>query len=137
MPATTRVLGALTAIYGTAVIVRPSVLTRPLQLSGDVAALPRSVRLLTAAMGAGDLAIGLAMLIAPAGRPLTVAVSTRIAADVSDAVIFGAGLPTRTTKCKAVAAATAWGAASAASLLGNRTRPSLPATTGTPTIKEI
>jgi hypothetical protein len=119
MPTASRVLGVLTAAYGAAVVLRPSVLTGPLKLTGGGSP-ARPVRLLATAMGARDLAIGAAMAVAPEGRPLTVAVATRVAADVSDAVIFGTGSPDRETKLKAVAAALGWGALCAASLLGNR-----------------
>jgi hypothetical protein len=41
--------------------------------------------------------------LAPAGKALTVAVGSRVAADVSDAIVFGVVLPKRHLKIKAVA----------------------------------
>ncbi|GAA1959353.1 hypothetical protein [Amycolatopsis minnesotensis] len=121
MPSASKVLGVLTAAYGAAVLVRPATLTTPLDLDRG-RGVASSLAMLARAMGARDLAIGVAMAVAPAGKPATVAVGARVASDVGDAVIFGTGLAKRNLKVKAVTAASAWGALCAISLLGNRRR---------------
>ena len=60
-----RTLGALTALYGLATLVRPSIFAKPAGLSGDEP--PAPVGILVRAVGVRDVANGLAMATAPAG----------------------------------------------------------------------
>jgi hypothetical protein len=98
-----RALGAVTAVYGATVIVRPELLTKPSDLAAT-SDMKSAVR----AVAARDLASGLAMTFAPVGRSLRVALAIRIASDLSDAIIFGAKLPTQVARRKAAAAALLW-----------------------------
>ncbi|MFF1611570.1 hypothetical protein ACFVYA_27615 [Amycolatopsis sp. NPDC058278] len=82
--------------------------------AGDVTA---GVRTLIAGIGARDAAIGLAMLLAPAGKPLQVALAARVASDAADAVVFGTTLPDRSARTKVAAFAATWAALCAVSAL--------------------
>ncbi|MGW4485649.1 hypothetical protein ACWEOE_17640 [Amycolatopsis sp. NPDC004368] len=115
MSVLTRVLGAATAAYGVSTIVYPRVLAQPCGLTTASGAVPAATRTLIAAMGARDTAIGLAMAFAHEGKPLRLALAARVAADTADAAVFGLGLPDRSARPKAAAAALGWAALCAAS----------------------
>lgn len=117
MPALTRVLGAVTAAYSVTIIAAPRVLAKPCGLTTSTGEVTAAVRTLTAGIGARDAAIGLAMVFAPAGKPLRTALAARVASDAADAVVFGTGLPDRSARKKVAAFATAWAALCAASAL--------------------
>ncbi|MBE1577356.1 hypothetical protein ACFORH_09260 [Amycolatopsis roodepoortensis] len=108
MPALTRVLGGITAAYSASLIVAPKILAKPSGLTGPAGSVPVPVRTLIAAIGARDTAIGVAMMLAPAGRPLQVALGARVAADAADAIIFGLTLPDKTARVKVAGFATGW-----------------------------
>ncbi len=109
-----RVLGAATAAYSAAVIVKPEVLTRPTGL-GDSAA----TRILSTAVGARDLVSGLAVALAPAGAPMRLALMVRVAMDVGDAVL-GAASPDKATRNKVIGIALGWAALNALALLASQ-----------------
>lgn len=117
MPALTRVLGAVTAAYSVTIIAAPRVLAKPCGLTTPAGEVTAAVRTLTAGIGARDAAIGLAMVFAPAGKPLRVALAARVASDAADAVVFGTNLPDRSARRKVAAFATTWAALCAASAL--------------------
>ncbi|MEU0530785.1 hypothetical protein [Amycolatopsis tolypomycina] len=117
MPALTRVLGAVTAAYSATIIVAPRVLAKPCGLTTPAGGVTADVRTLIAGIGARDAAIGLAMVFAPEGRPLRVALAARVASDAADAVVFGTGLPDRSARAKVAAFAAGWAALCAASAL--------------------
>ncbi|WP_290055532.1 hypothetical protein [Amycolatopsis solani] len=108
MPAMTRVLGALTAAYSATIIAAPRVLAKPCGLTTPTGGVSSGVRTLIGGIGARDAAIGLAMVFAPAGRPLQVALAARVASDAADALVFGTTLPDRTARKKVAAFAVAW-----------------------------
>ncbi|MGW5740591.1 hypothetical protein [Amycolatopsis sp. NPDC003861] len=117
MPALTRVLGVATAAYSATIIAAPKVLAKPCGLTTPTGEVPPAARTLIGGIGARDAAIGLAMLFAPPGRPLTVALAARVASDTADALIFGTGLPDRSARKKVAVFALAWAAVCAASSL--------------------
>ncbi|MFB7651568.1 MULTISPECIES: hypothetical protein [unclassified Streptomyces] len=105
-----RILGAATAAYSAAIIIRPVWLARPCGLISADGAVPASTGLLIRAIGARDVAIGIAMLTAgdpPARRTAT---ACRVAADWSDAALFGTLLPDTERRLKVAGFAAAWGA---------------------------
>ncbi|GAA3744147.1 hypothetical protein HDA32_002420 [Spinactinospora alkalitolerans] len=108
MPRLARTLGLVTAGYSAAITVRPELLARPCGLVAGDGRAPAPVRTLISAIGVRDTAIGLAMALAPEGRPLRVAIAARVAADAGDAVVFGLGLPDRGARRKVAAFASAW-----------------------------
>lgn len=115
-----RALGVLTAAYGAAVLVRPAVLAKPGGLvggGGDGEESDAGTAVLVRAIGARDLASGLAMACAPRGAALRWAIGVRVAAELADAVGFGLALPDEHARRKAAVVAGAWGAACAASAL--------------------
>lgn len=116
-------LGAATALYSAAIIAKPEWLAKPcgLRLGADGSA-PRETRLLIGAIGARDAALGTAMVCAPDTRARQAATGCRIAADLSDAALFGALLPDPKAKAKVVAFATAWAGICALSLCGGASR---------------
>ncbi|GHG02319.1 MULTISPECIES: hypothetical protein [Amycolatopsis] len=117
MPALTRVLGAVTAAYSATIIAAPRVLAKPCGLTTRDGGVTAGVRTLIAGIGARDAAIGLAMLLAPAGKPLQVALAARVASDAADAVVFGTNLPDRAARTKVAAFAATWATLCAASAL--------------------
>ncbi len=112
-----RILGAITVLYSVAIIVRPKLLARPCELVDKAGEPLPGTSTLIAAMGARDLAIGAAMMAAPEGAPLRVAIAARVASDLGDAVAFGTTLPTSSARRQAGGVALAWGAACALSAL--------------------
>ena len=115
MPALTRVLGAATAAYSATIIAAPGVLAKPCGLTTREGGVTAAVRTLIAGIGARDAAIGLAMLLAPEGKPLQVALAARVASDAADAIVFGTTLPDRSARKKVAAFAAGWAALCAAS----------------------
>ncbi len=95
-----RTLGWVTAAYSAAIIVRPKLLSAPSGFVDSRGEVPREVATVIAAVGARDLASGLVMALVPAGKPLQTALTVRVIADLSDAVIFGVGIPD-TARCLA------------------------------------
>ena len=108
-----RILGAATALYSAAVLVRPRLLAKPCGFAATDE-VPRSVAVLIRGIAVRDLASGAAMIAAPQGEPLRAAIAVRVAADIGDAVVFGTGL-TRQRAPKVAAVAALWGALCAAS----------------------
>ncbi|OZM76116.1 hypothetical protein [Pseudonocardia sp. MH-G8] len=104
-----RVLGVLTATYSVAIAVRPVLLARPCGLTRGANVDP-GVRVLVGGIGARDAAIGTAMVLAPRGPALRVALAARVAADAADALVFGTQLPARDRRPKVVAFALSWAA---------------------------
>ncbi|WP_410567244.1 hypothetical protein [Amycolatopsis sp. cmx-4-61] len=117
MPALTRVLGAATAAYSVTIIAAPKVLAKPCGLTSATGEVAGDVRTLIGGIGARDAAIGLAMMFAPAGRALQLALAARVASDTADALVFGTGLPDRSARKKVAVFAAGWAALCAASAL--------------------
>ena len=103
-----QVMGALTAAYGIALIVRPEVLIGPVKIA-DFDTGARVAR----ALGVRDVVSGLAMVVAPPGPLLAVAVAARVASDLSDAASFQGLAPDTQTRRNVALAATGWAAACA------------------------
>ncbi|MGR8007024.1 hypothetical protein [Streptomyces hypolithicus] len=112
-----RALGAATAAYSAAIAVRPEWLARPcgLALEPD-GSVPRETGLLIRAIGARDAAIGVAMVVASDDSARRTATLCRVAADVSDALVFGTLLDSRPARAKVVGFALTWGALCALTL---------------------
>jgi hypothetical protein len=104
-----RVLGLATAGYSVAIIADPSLFAKPTGLQSDGAPLPTATAVGVRAIGGRDLASGLAMALAPAGKALRTAIAVRVGADVADLVVLGTTLPDRTARGKAAGVAAAWG----------------------------
>src|SRR5947209_15738659 len=98
-----RVLGVLTAAYSVVIIARPEVLARPCGLTGPGGRASAAVRTLIGGIGARDVAIGTAMVLAKRGPALQTAVAARVFSDVADAVVFGLQLPDRGQRPKIAA----------------------------------
>ncbi len=112
-----RALGAATVLYSLAIIARPQWLAKPCGLAMDGnGQVPRDTRLLIAAIGARDTAIGVAMLAAGDDRSRRVATACRIAADASDAVLFGTLLKDPAARAKVAGFAAVWAGLCAVSL---------------------
>ena len=110
-----RVLGGVTAAYGAFTLMRPQSLVRAAGL--QPVDLPESsfVGNVARAIGARDLVSGIAMVLAPPGRPLQLALAARVASDLGDAIGFGLAAPPR-SKFKVVAIAIGWGVLCASTL---------------------
>lgn len=102
-----RVLGAATAAYGANELLRPQHLAKAANLGNPHQASP-AVRVLGAVLGLRDIASGIAMMAAPAGRPLQAAIAARVAFDVGDCVAFTIGSPGRDTKAKVAGITLGW-----------------------------
>ncbi|WP_246107067.1 hypothetical protein [Pseudonocardia kunmingensis] len=107
-----RILGVLTAAYSVAIAVRPVLLARPCGLTRgpDGEDVDAGVRVLVGGIGARDAAIGTAMVLAPRGPALRVALAARVVSDAADALVFGTQLPARDRRPKVVAFALFWAA---------------------------
>lgn len=90
-----RVLGFITAVYSLAIGVRPVVLARPCGLAEgpDQRQVSPAVGTLIGGIGARDAAIGTAMVLAPRGPALRLAILARVASDLGDVAFFGSRLP--------------------------------------------
>ncbi|MBW1601971.1 hypothetical protein JJV70_07565 [Streptomyces sp. JJ66] len=114
-------MGAATVLYSVAITVKPAWLARPCRLRTDADGEPsRESALLIRAIGLRDTAIGAAMLMADGARARRVATGCRIAADATDALLFGTLLADRPARAKAAAFAAAWAALNALSLRSAR-----------------
>lgn len=111
-----RVIGAATAAYSVAVLVRPEVLAKPAGLVGRDGSADDGTTVLTRATSARDLASGLAMALAPTAGGVRLAGVVRLAADVGDAVGMGLALPDRSARGKAAGVALGWGVLTAFAL---------------------
>ena len=105
-----RVLGAATALYSIAIMIKPALLARPCGLTttpgGSEVTMP--VAVLIRAIGARDVAIGTAMVCAPRGSALRAATAARVAADAADAVVFGVQLAEPDRRMKIAGFAAGW-----------------------------
>lgn len=113
----TKILGALTASYAAAVLVKPKVLAGPCELTAPGGGVSRSTAALCRAVGVRDLASGLAMVLAPTPGAARLAIAVRVASDLGDTVVFGTSLPSRGARVKAAAVGIVWGGLCAASAL--------------------
>jgi hypothetical protein len=103
-----QLMGVLTAAYGIALIVRPEVLIRPVGIV-DFDNGARVARVL----GVRDVVSGLAMVVAPPGPLLAIAVAARVASDLSDAASFQGLAPDPQTRRTVALAAAGWATACA------------------------
>ncbi|MFF8844201.1 hypothetical protein ACF08N_16015 [Streptomyces sp. NPDC015127] len=113
-----RALGAATAAFGVAITTRPQWLARPCGLTDEAGRVPPPTALLIRSIGARDVAICTAMLLAGDPRALRLTTACRVAADASDALIFGTLLDDRGRRLMAACSAGAWAALGAATLRG-------------------
>ncbi|MGW8889091.1 hypothetical protein [Streptomyces sp. NPDC055749] len=112
-----RALGAATVLYSAAIAVRPRLLAEPGGLTPERdGSVPRDTSLLIRVLAARDAAIGAAMIAAKDDRTRRAATLCRVAADVSDALVFGTMLESRTARAKVVGFALSWAALNAWSL---------------------
>ncbi|MEJ2886922.1 hypothetical protein [Actinomycetospora aeridis] len=105
-----RLLGVATAGYSVAIIANPSLFAKPTGLQAEGAPLPTATAIGVRALGGRDLASGLAMALAPAGKALRTAVAVRVGSDVVDLVLLGTSLPDQKYRAKAAGVAAGWGA---------------------------
>ncbi|MEU4173532.1 hypothetical protein [Streptomyces sp. NPDC026589] len=91
-------------------------LAKPCGLVPADGTVPRSTALLIRAVGARDAAIGTAMALAPDIGVLRAATACRVAADLSDASLFGAVLTGRSRRLKVAGFAAVWGGLCAAAV---------------------
>jgi hypothetical protein len=101
-----RLLGAATAAYSVAVLVRPSVFLRPTGLAARMP--PPALATAARAVAGRDLVSSVAMAIAPSGPALRAAIAVRVGCDASDALLFAVALRGR-PRAKAVGVAAGWG----------------------------
>jgi hypothetical protein len=103
MPSLTALVGAATAAYSVSLVAAPRILIKPCELEDST-----DTRTLTRGIGARDAAVGLAMVLAPAGTARRLVVGARVAADLGDAGAFAAGLAGRGSRAKVVGFAASW-----------------------------
>jgi hypothetical protein len=115
-----RILGAATAAYGLAVLVRPRILARPVAMAEPDGGLSPAIRVAAGLIGVRDVLAGGYLAVAPAGPALRTAIVARALFDAGDAVLFGTLSPTPQARRKAAAVAAAWSALCALSLLAAR-----------------
>ncbi len=119
-----RIIGAVTAAYSVACVVKPEILAGPTQLVEPDGRASRGVAVLARGASARDLITGVAMAAAPTAAGVRMAGALRLGADVADAVGMGVALPTAQARNKAALVAGGWGALTALTLLLARKRQS-------------
>lgn len=112
MPALSRALGVTTTALGVLELTKPAVWGERMGLGGPSPAM----RTWHQTLGARDVASGLALTFAPAGRVLRAATYYRIASDLTDAVALGLNAPDAARKAKGLGAALGYAALAALSL---------------------
>ncbi len=115
-----RMLGAATAAYGLAALVRPRILARPVAMVEPDGSLGPAIRVAAGLIGVRDITVGAAMVLAPAGPPLRTAIVARALFDAGDAVLFGTLSPTPDARRRSAVVAGGWSALCALSLLAAR-----------------
>lgn len=115
-----RILGAATAAYGLAVLVRPRILARPVDMVEPDGSIGPAIRVAAGLIGIRDIAAGGWLAVAPEGPQLRTAIIARAVFDAGDAVLFGTLSPTARARRKSAAVAGAWSALCALSLLTTR-----------------
>ncbi|MFD3471101.1 DUF4267 domain-containing protein [Streptomyces sp. NPDC058682] len=116
-----RVVGAATALYSVAIMVRPEWLAKPCDFPLDSDGRPqRQTGLLIRAIGARDTAIGIAMTVATSESTRRSATWCRVAADTADAALFGTLLESKQARRKVAGFALSWAALCALSLRSTR-----------------
>ena len=112
-----QILSGVTAAYSVAILAYPNILAKPSGYVSAAGTAPRPVRTTIRAIGARDLAISVATLLAPDASARRSAVAARAASDYADALIFAHGLP-RGKRSKIAGFAILWGSAHAYTLVG-------------------
>ncbi|MVU77579.1 hypothetical protein GPX89_10045 [Nocardia sp. ET3-3] len=106
----TRLIGAATAAYGAAVVIRPALLLRPGGLgTGAEPELRAAARMIALR----DLISGLALATLSDPRARRAAAIIRVASDAADTVVFAGALSGRAERAKTLAVTTGWGLLSA------------------------
>lgn len=103
-----RALGAATAAYSVAIMVRPVRLARPCGMADADGQVASSAATLIRAIGARDAAIGAAMMTVRDSQALQSVSMCRVAADLCDAVVFGTVLSGQ-RRAKVAGFAAGWG----------------------------
>lgn len=115
-----RLLGAATAAYGLAALVRPRILARPVAMVEPDGSLGPAIRVAAGLIGIRDIAAGGWLAVAPEGPQLRTAIIARAIFDAGDAVLFGTLSPTPGGRRKSALVAGSWSALCALSLLTTR-----------------
>ncbi|GAB3203892.1 hypothetical protein [Nocardia tengchongensis] len=109
-----RLLGAATALYGAAVLLRPEILLRPTGLgTGAEPGLRATARMIALR----DLISGLAWAVASTPRARRAAAAIRVGSDAADTVVLGLALRGRAERGKTLAVTSSWGLLCAAAAL--------------------
>jgi hypothetical protein len=111
VPALTTITGAATVAYSAAILAKPDLMLKPAGMGRGT-----DHRTLTRMVGVRDAAVGVAMMLAPAGPVRRAVVGARVASDWGDAVVMGLGLRGRDSRGKAVGVGVLWGAVCLAAL---------------------
>lgn len=115
-----RILGAATAAYGLASLVRPRILARPVAMVEPDGSLGPAIRVAAGLIGIRDIAAGGWLALAPQGPQLRTAIIARVLLDAGDAVLFGTLSPTPEARRRSAAVAGGWSALCALRLLTTR-----------------
>jgi hypothetical protein len=114
-----RILGAATAAYGLAALIRPGILARPVAMVEPDGSLGPGIRVAVGLIGIRDIAARGWMAVAPESQ-LRTAIIARSVFDAGDAVLFGTLSPTPEARRKSAAVAGLWSALCELSLLTTR-----------------
>lgn len=93
-----RLLGIGTAAFGATIVVRPETLAVPCGLTNAAGKTSPGTAVLCRAIGARDVVSGLALVFAPSPNPLRLAVVSRVATDIGDALLLGGLKPEPLTR---------------------------------------
>ncbi|HEX7354947.1 MAG TPA: hypothetical protein VF288_08970 [Mycobacteriales bacterium] len=113
-----RTLGLVTAAFGGLSIAAPQLVARPLRLTDAQGGLQPGVAVACSAIGVRDVVSGLSLALLPPGRARAAAVGTRVAFDVTDALVVSRRLDPAARRGLQVAGL-AWGGACLLAGLGS------------------
>jgi hypothetical protein len=103
-----RAVALATIGYGTAMTIAPKVLAKPCGLTGPDGSVPEEVAGLIRSIGVRDVALAVALALAPAGYPLRLLTAARMVSDGADAIWFSRLVSDAPMKLKVAGVAGGW-----------------------------
>jgi hypothetical protein len=103
-----RAVAVATIGYSTAMTIAPKVLAKPCGLTRPDGSVPEEVAGLVRSLGVRDVALAVALALAPAGYPLRLLTAARVISDGADAIWFSRLVRDKSMKRKVAGVAGGW-----------------------------
>ena len=103
-----RAVAVATIGYSTAMTIAPQVLAKPCGLTRPDGSVPPEVAGLIRSLGVRDVALAVALALAPAGYPLRLLTAARMVSDGADAIWFSRLVNDSSMKVKVAGVAAGW-----------------------------